>query len=186
MGENDAKGGFNVKIKQQRPPIEMTSIGALNRDDLNDFVVTSSLPIQCGFMVGFLLGGYSAGQRASLQFLAENQHEMPRTRAQALLYHRNKNYRMMAAFGTGGMRRGLQLAGVAATFLLIKKALHVGEFKFNRYFDDLIAGSLVGSSFFLLSNRKQKFFHFKKGILLGSSLGASISLLKFFNSQFTR
>ena len=166
----------------------MTSIGPLNRDDLNNFIVNSALPIQYGFMVGFLVGGYAAGQRASLQFLAENQHEMPRTRSQALLYHRNKNYRMMAAFGTGGLKRGVQLAGVATAFLLIKQGLAIGRKRVDsplqhvsHYLDDLIAGSVIGSSFFLLSNRKQKFFHFKKGLLLGSTLGASISLLKFIN-----
>lgn len=165
----------------------MTTLGPLHRDDLNNFIVTSALPIQCGFMAGFLLGGYAAGQRASLQFLAENQHEMPRTRTQGLLYHRNKNYRMMAAFGAGGLRRGLQLASVATSFLLIKKGLEIGRQKtgssITSQFDDLIAGSLIGSSFFLLSSRKQKLFHFKKGILLGSMLGASISLLKYINSK---
>lgn len=171
-----------------RYPYQMTSIGPLHRDDLNDFIVNSALPVQLGFMTGFILGGYAAGQRASLQFLAENQHEMPRTRAQALLYHRNKNYRMMAAFGTGGLKRGIQLAGVATAFLLIKKGLEIGRERpesplkiVNRHFDDLIAGSIIGSSFFFLSNRKQKFFHFKKGFLFGSTLGASISLLKFVN-----
>lgn len=165
----------------------MTTLGPLHRDDLNNFIVTSALPIQCGFMAGFLLGGYAAGQRASLQFLAENQHEMPRTRAQALLYHRNKNYRMMASFSAGGLRRGLQLTAVATSFLLIKQGLEIGRQRYmpsiTSNFDDLIAGSLIGSSFFLLSNRKQRIFHFKKGILLGSVLGASISLLKYAKSQ---
>lgn len=166
----------------------MTSIGPIHREDLNDFIVSSSIPIQCGFMAGFLLGGYSAGQKASIQFLAENQHEFPRTRAQALLYHRNKNYRMMAAFGTGGLKRGIQLASVATSFLIIKKGLELGIKRKDssiRYFDDLIAGSLIGSSFFLLSNPKQKFYHFKKGLLFGATLGATISLLKFIKLQVT-
>lgn len=136
----------------------MTTIGPIRREDLNDFFVSSSMTIQYGFITGFLLGGYSAGQRASLQFLAENQHEMPRTRAQALLYHRNKNYRMMAAFATGGIKRGLQLATVAAAYSTIKTGLEIKRdnsllVKLNGNFDDFIAGSLVGSSFFLLSSK---------------------------------
>lgn len=141
----------------------MTTIGPVNREDLNNFLVSSSMTLQYGFITGFLLGGYSAGQQASLQFLAENQHEMPRTRAEALQYHRNKNYRMMAAFATGGAKRGIQLAAVAAAFSIIKKGLQVGRdrklfgFKqFNDKFDDLIAGSLVGSSFFLVSSKHVK------------------------------
>ncbi len=135
----------------------MTTIGPVRREDLNDFFVSSSITVQYGFVTGFLLGGYSAGQRASLQFLAENQHEMPRSRAQALQYHRNKNYRMMAAFAVGGMKRGIQLAGVAAAYSAIKKGLELVRergilTRMNGHFDDLVAGSLVGSSFFVLSS----------------------------------
>ena len=137
----------------------MTSLGPIKREDLNDFIVSSSITVQYGFITGFLLGGYAAGQRASLQFLAENQHEAPRNRAQALQYHRNKNYKMMAAFVSGGMRRGIQLGAVAVAYSIIKKGLEGGRFReikglvqLNGYFDDFIAGSLVGSSFFLVSS----------------------------------
>lgn len=165
----------------------MTTIGPISRDDLNNFIVSSSMTVQYGFFTGFLLGGYSAGQRAALQFLAETQHEIPKTRAQAMLYHRNKNYRMMAAFGVGGVKRGSQLAVVAAAWSLIKKSLELNRttspnpILLTPHFDDLIAGSIIGSSFFLLSNRSQKYFHLKKGFLLGTGLGASLSLIKFVN-----
>lgn len=167
----------------------MTTIGPVSRDDLNNFIVSSSMTVQYGFLTGFLLGGYSAGQRASLQFLAENQHEMPKTRAQALQYHRNKNYRMMAAFGTGGFKRGAQLATVTAAWSLPKKGLEVNRTSevpliVNSHFDDVIAGGLIGSSFFLLSSRKQRLFHLKKGLLLGTALGASLSLIKFVKNKF--
>ena len=135
----------------------MTTIGPINREALNNFLVKSALNVQYGFAVGFLLGGYAAGQRAALQFLAENQHEMPKTRAQALLYHRNKNYRMMAAFGTGGFKRGVQLATVGAAYSLIKKSLEIFRSEDmiplkSSHFDDLIAGTTIGSSLFLLSS----------------------------------
>lgn len=135
----------------------MTSLGPINRDALNNFIVNSALNVQYGFAVGFLLGGYAAGQRAALQFLAENQHEKPKTRAQALLYHRNKNYRMMAAFGTGGFKRGVQLATVGAAYSLIKKSLEISRSEGiipikSSHFDDLISGTLIGSSLFLLSS----------------------------------
>jgi hypothetical protein len=169
----------------------MTSIGQISRDDLDNFMVSSFMTVQYGFLTGFLLGGYSAGQRAALQFLAENQHEIPKTRAQAMQYHRNKNYKMMAAFGVGGIKRGSQLAAVAAAWSLIKKSLEFNRttsstpLLVNPHFDDLIAGSIIGSSFFLLSNRRQKYFHFKKGFLLGTTLGASLSLVKFVNLKFS-
>lgn len=167
----------------------MTTIGPISRDDLSNFIVSSSMTVQYGFLTGFLLGGYSAGQRAALQFLAENQHEMPKTRAQALQYHRNKNYRMMAAFGVGGIKRGSQLAAVAAAWSLIKKSLELYRTttnpntlgQSNPHFDDLIAGSIIGPSFFLSSNTSQKYLNLKKGFFLGTGLGASLSLLKFLN-----
>lgn len=138
-------------------PVNMTSLGMISRNDLNNFILSSSLNVQYGFMTGFLLGGFSAGQRASLQFLAENQHEMPKTRAQALMYHRNKNYRMMAAFGSGGLKRGLQLAAVGTAYSGVKKSFEIGR-SFNNsnwspFFDDLLAGTIVGGAFFSLSSK---------------------------------
>ena len=164
----------------------MTTIGPIKRESLSNFIVSSSMPVQYGFLTGFLLGGYSAGQRAALQFLAENQHEMPKTRSQALQYHRNKNYKMMAAFGVGGIQRGLQLASVALAWSFTKKLLDVYRPRTipilsNPHFDDLIAGSIIGSSFFLLSSARQKYFYLKKGFLLGTGLGASLSLIKILN-----
>jgi hypothetical protein len=136
----------------------MTTLGPVSRDDLNNFIVSSSANIQYGFMTGFLLGGFSAGQRASLQFLAENQHEMPKTRAQALMYHRNKNYKMMAAFASAGSKRGLQLATVAAAYSAIKKSIQVARLQnysfipIHPHLDDLFTSTIVGGSFFLLSS----------------------------------
>ena len=168
----------------------MTTIGPIRRDDLNNFIVSSLMTVQYGFLTGFLLGGYSAGQRAALQFLAENQHEMPKTRAQAMQYHRNKNYRMMSSFGVGGIKRGSQLAAVAVGWSLIKKSLELNRTSstpiiLNPHFDDLIVGSIIGSTFFLLSNSRQKYFHLKKGFLLGTALGASLSLIKFVNYKLS-
>lgn len=167
----------------------MTSIGPIRRDDLNNFLVNSSLTLQYAFLTGFLLGGYSAAQRASLQFLAETQHEVPQTKAQALQYHRDKNYRMMAGFGTGGVKRGGQLAADAGGYLAVKKGLEVARKEINsgpsEHFDDMIAGSIVGSSFFLLSDKRQKLFHFKKGLLLGSAFGTSLSLIKYINHRLS-
>ena len=132
----------------------MTSIGPFNRDQISDFFVSSTLTAQYGFIFGFLLGGYSAGQRAALQFLAENQHEWPKTRAQALLYHRNKNYRMMAAFGAAGLRRGLQLTAVTLAYSLTKKSLEIYHPTSQiSHFHDLIAGTAVGATFFTLASK---------------------------------
>ena len=139
----------------------MTSIGPINRTELTNFLVDSSLTLQYAFLTGFLLGGYSTAHRAALQFLAETQHEIPQSRAQALQYHRDRNYRMMAGFGEGGLKRGGQLAVVAGGYLAVKKGLYVARRSPRVYissivpsehFDDLIVGSLIGSAFFLISS----------------------------------
>lgn len=135
----------------------MTTIGPFNRDTLSNFLSISTLNVQYCFAVGFLLGGYAAGQGAAIQFLAENQHEIPKTRAQALLYHRNKNYRIMAAFGTGGLKMGVKLAAVGSIYLIFKKSLEICRTEHilpesSSHFDDLISGTLIGSSLFLLSS----------------------------------
>lgn len=140
------------------------SAGDSDNDSDNDTgplraAFTSSAPLlQYGFVVGFLLGGYTAGQRGALQFLAEHQHELPRTRAQGLAFHRNKNYRMMAAFVSGGMRRGTQLALVAATYSATRIALEHGLQRrpsslLSPHVVDTVCGALVGSVLFALSSK---------------------------------
>ena len=135
----------------------MSTLGPISRDSLNNFLLNSCLHVQYGFTIGFIIGGYTSGHRAALQFLAENQHEMPRGRAQELIYRRNRNYKVMAGVGVGGFKRGLQLALVGAAFSAVKKALEAGREheiinKFTAHFDDLVAGTLLGSSLFLISS----------------------------------
>lgn len=108
--------------------------------------------IQYTFLTGFVLGGISAAQQASLQFLAENQHENLTKRSHAIAFHRARNYRMMAGFGVGGLQRGVQLAAVAVAYLGVKETIIFSNKKAST-FDDIIAGSLVGASVFSLASK---------------------------------
>lgn len=109
--------------------------------------------LQYTFLTGFVLGGISSAQQASLQFLAENQHEHLTKRSHAIAFHRARNYRMMAGFGIGGCKRGLQLTAVAAAYLGVKEAINRLEPKVSQ-FGDLIAGAVVGSSVFSLASNR--------------------------------
>lgn len=136
---------------------EMATTISKYREELDRIILSSARNVQYGFAAGFLIGGYSAGQRASLQYLAEHQHELPQTRSEALQYYRNKNYRTMAAFGSGGIRKGVQLASVGLAYSGVKEILAAGrsfgKYPLPSYTDDLVAGSTVGASFFTLSSK---------------------------------
>lgn len=77
---------------------------------------------------------------------------------------------MMAGFGVGGVKRGGQLVVVAAGYLSVKRGLELAREHStlpleavpsdntinivpSEHFDDLIAGSIIGSSSFLLSSK---------------------------------
>lgn len=112
--------------------------------------------LQYTFVTGFILGGFSAAQRASVQFLAEHQHETLRKRSEFVAFHRARNYRLMAAFGTGGVRRGAQLAAVAAAYLATKEGINWmrmrGRLAFPAFLDNLIACSVLGGAVFAVGS----------------------------------
>ncbi|RKP22318.1 hypothetical protein SYNPS1DRAFT_6285, partial [Syncephalis pseudoplumigaleata] len=60
-----------------------------------------------GAFWGFVFGAYLGGRQSGLQYLAENAHRLPRTKADWYFYHKTKNYRVML----GGIRRGMLYAG---------------------------------------------------------------------------
>lgn len=167
--------------------------------------------LQYTFVTGFILGGFSAAQRASVQFLAEHQHETLRKRSEFVAFHRARNYRLMAAFGTGGVRRGAQLAAVAAAYLATKEGINwmrmQGRLAFPAFLDNLIACSVLGGAVFAVGSTSvalgnlfspaftitltftftltflsvgnyPKFYHFRRGVVLGSLLGLTISSLQ--------
>ncbi len=121
-------------------------------DPFNLSMENASL-LQYAFLTGFILGGFSASQTASLQFLAEHQHEQLSKRSEFVAFHRARNYRLMAAFGVGGVRRGSQLVAVAAAYLAAKEALSAAKSQFKwtnkaKFADNaVICSLLVGSAF---------------------------------------
>jgi hypothetical protein len=117
--------------------------------------------LQYTFLTGFILGGFTASQKASLQFLAEHQHEKLSKRSEFVAFHRARNYRLMAAFGVGGLRRGFQLLAVGVAYLAGKEASVLARKRFDFlsslkipvFFDNLAVCSLLGGSAFAMGSK---------------------------------
>ena len=159
--------------------------------------------LQYTFLTGFILGGFTASQRASLQFLAEHQHERLSKRSEFVAFHRARNYRLMAAFGTGGVRRGVQLVAVAAAYLTAKDGIAFlrqnleFSFRIPRFLDNVAVCSLLGASAFAIGSKEStmnhvllifldnspKFYHFKRGAVLGSLLGLTLSTVEVIKNK---
>ena len=114
--------------------------------------------LQYTFLTGFILGGYSAAQKASLIHLAEHQHETLKKRSEFVAFHRARNYRLMAAFGLGGGRRGVQLVAVAAAYLAGKEAVswtrrRVDAMEIPAFLDNFVVCSLLGAAAFAIGSK---------------------------------
>ncbi|KAI8872885.1 hypothetical protein GQ42DRAFT_118741 [Ramicandelaber brevisporus] len=59
--------------------------------------------------VGMLSGGIPALQLRGYQYLAENAHQLPRTKRGWFMYHRQKNYEAMMAFFIGGAKSAVRI-----------------------------------------------------------------------------
>ncbi len=159
------------------------------RDTLDDsaasHLVKGVTISQYAFYTGFLLGGYQAAQRASLQFMAEHQHALPgiRTRFHSSSLLRLRNAKISLAFANGGVVRGAQLASIGALFYGCKWALakrHEAQSStaLEAAFDDVVAYTLVGS-LLAVAGKGQRLYYLQRGAALGASFGAAISLLNF-------
>lgn len=137
------------------------------------------LLLQTAFCTGFLLGGYGPARRAALQFHAEHQHNPPQNDAQAVVYYRRRNYRMMAAFGQGGAWRGMQVATVGMVWVLMDAVL--SHDYLNSTGMEIVKGVVTGSvcgSLFGLAGRGHRLYYARKGVLFGGALGAGVGALR--------
>ena len=72
----------------------------------------------CGFGLGATYGGNMAG----LRFRAENAHRLPTSQVGWYLYHKSKNYHVMAGGVKEGLRMGVKLSIWAGGFLCMEEA----------------------------------------------------------------
>ncbi|KAI9020535.1 hypothetical protein DFJ74DRAFT_757068 [Hyaloraphidium curvatum] len=76
-----------------------------------------------GFVSGFLVGAHAGGRLRRLQFLAENAHRMPRTKAGWYFYLRERNYQVLKRAGAVGARTGAKWALVLGGFAALETAV---------------------------------------------------------------
>lgn len=76
-------------------------------------------------MTGFLVGAYSGGKLRRLQFLAENSHRLPKTKAGWYYYLRERNYQVLKRGGAVGAKVGLKWAGVLGGFAAIETVVDI-------------------------------------------------------------
>jgi len=139
--------------------------------------------MEYSFTVGFLLGGMTSGRQALLQFNAEHQHLLPlKKRSDFVMWVRNRNYRVMASFGTGGTVRGAQMAGVCALF----SAVRITSASIRNWarvsddvvwLDDVLAGMAAGG-LFAWAGRGHRIYYLRKGVVFGGFLGGTLAILK--------
>lgn len=133
-----------------------------------------------GGVVGALSGFYSGIKHASLQYLTENGHRLPRTVGGWYFYHKKKNYVMIIK----GCQQGTKLAvkyalGVTAFFgteLLIDKYLRNGTIDFlNTTFAGMLWAGVHGK--WTQLSRVQIVNQVKRGGFLGLSIGIAQDLM---------
>lgn len=162
--------------------IAKESNGRLDADDLLRIAKLS----EYGFMTGFILGGGIGGQTAFRQFMAEHQHlfQASRKRSEWVALLRNRNYRVMAGFGQGGIVRGVQLGAMCALYGVVRTASaslrghSEGWPKDAVWLDDLASGLMAGSSF-ALSGRGHRIQYLLKGSKYGLLFGGLLAALRY-------
>lgn len=75
----------------------------------------------CASTLGFVSGLLQSGQKASLQFLAENAHRQPTTLQGWYFYNKTKNYRVALAAARGGLRTAFKLGAWTGAFVGVKE-----------------------------------------------------------------
>lgn len=143
-----------------------------------------SLITQTAFVVGFTLGGYMPARRAAYQFYAEHQHCLPQTRAEAMLYYRTRNYRIIHAFMASGFMKGLQMGAISASYcvfdliadyvLLERSLLMVKE---------VAVGSVTGSML-AFAGKGHRVYYAVRGARLGGVFGLFLGCINFLNKQY--
>ena len=131
------------------------------------------LLLQTAFLTGFVLGGYGPARKAALQFHAEHQHNPPLNRPEAVVYFRRRNYRVLAALGREGARRGVQVAADAVLAVAVPGRRGRGEEVGKGAVSGAAAGALFG-----LAGRGHRLYYTRRGALFGGLLGAGLGVIR--------
>lgn len=133
-----------------------------------------------GGVIGGLSGFYSGIKQASLRYLTENGHRLPRTVGGWYFYHKKKNYVMIIQGFKQGVRLGTKYTGGVLAFfgteLLIDKYLRNGTIDF---LNTTLAG-MVWAGFYgkwRQLSRVQIVNQIKRGGMLGLSIGVAQDLM---------
>ncbi|KAJ1653712.1 hypothetical protein IWQ61_006216 [Dispira simplex] len=137
-----------------------------------------------GGLWGFVIGAYLGGRKASLQYLAEHLHKLPRTREGWYFYHKHKNYRVML----NGIYSG---SSYAAKFVAICGAFTLTESVFDLWKGDtdasstLIAAFVTASTFAYLNQLPRYSFRYamRVGTITGLAIGLGQDVLHYYQGQ---
>ncbi|KAA1111625.1 hypothetical protein PGT21_006811 [Puccinia graminis f. sp. tritici] len=80
------------------------------------------IPTSCAMMIGFASGATTSGKLAAYQFMVENLHRLPQTRANWFFFQKTKNYKVILGGFKGGLRTGAKLGAWTAGFCTLKEA----------------------------------------------------------------
>ncbi|KAI9617316.1 hypothetical protein H4Q26_013186 [Puccinia striiformis f. sp. tritici PST-130] len=74
------------------------------------------MPTSCAMMIGFASGATTSGKLAGYQFMVENLHRLPRTRANWFFFQKTKNYKVILELFTllPAIERRKSIAGALA------------------------------------------------------------------------
>ncbi|KAI7936068.1 hypothetical protein MJO29_015371, partial [Puccinia striiformis f. sp. tritici] len=79
------------------------------------------MPTSCAMMIGFASGATTSGKLAGYQFMVENLHRLPRTRANWFFFQKTKNYKVILGGFKGGLKTGGKLGAWTAGFCTLKE-----------------------------------------------------------------
>ncbi|CAG8512660.1 9061_t:CDS:2 [Paraglomus occultum] len=103
----------------------------------------------------FFIGSIDGAKRASLQYLAEHAHVLPKTKQGWYLYHRRKNYAVILNSGKIGLQYVKRFGGLTLVFTGTQAALDKARGEADMI-DSVVAGAgtgLANSFLYRLSRR---------------------------------
>lgn len=133
-------------------------------------------------LAGFTMGGYRTASHASLQHIVENMHQLPKTKAGWFSYYRDRNFKVMSAFLTGGGKLSLKISAWCLTFVALQRTFELAFMnsreasfvhKNAQLLDSVAAGGAVGM-LYGISGPLFRWHSMRTGLFAGLSLGSLI------------
>ena len=148
-----------------------------------------SIIVQAAAWAGFTFGGYIPARKAAYQFLAEHQHCLPRNRVEAILYFRKRNYKVLRAFMTAGMWRGLQTGMIGAVWcatdylMVYTKFTPSGDQVIDQTIKCAVKGSMSGAMM-AFAGKGHRIYHGWRGVRMGLAGGVTIGLVEGLHAKY--